>query len=81
MCRLHQDRNSNFEETNIQQMYVLSVTSCHTAVTYESYTVSICPKITRSMFLEGTSVSKNAIYKNEALSIHFVLHVLRSGHD
>jgi len=62
---------------NIPQMYVISVTSRHTAVTYESYTVSICPKITRSIFVEGTSVSKNSVYKNEALSVHFVLYVLR----
>lgn len=76
MCRLHQDHNCDFEEINIPQMYVLSVTSCHTAVTYESYTVSICPKITRS-FVEGANVSKTAVYKNESLSIHFVLYVLR----
>jgi len=77
MCLLYQDRNCDFEETNFPQIYVLSVTACHTAVTYESYTVSIRPKITRSMFVEGTSASKNAVYKNKALSVHFVLHVLR----
>jgi hypothetical protein len=61
MCRLHQDHNCDFEEINIPEMYVLSVTSCHTTVTYESYTVNICPKITGSVFVEGTDVSKNAV--------------------
>lgn len=42
MCRLHQERNCDLEELRIAQMYVLSVTSCHIAVTYESYMVSIC---------------------------------------
>jgi hypothetical protein len=61
MCRLHEDHSCDFEEINIPLMYVLSVASCHTAVTYESYMVSICPKITRSIFVEGTSVSKNSV--------------------
>lgn len=77
MCRLHQDHNCDFEEINIPQTQVLSVTSCPTAVTYESYTVSICPKITRSRFVEGRSVSKNAVFKNETLSVNFVLYMLR----